>query len=330
MVKKISILMIVAFVFLGIGALAEAQVNLRCATVAPETAYTGQTVKMFADKAGELSKGAMKITVYYFAQLGGEQETMQMAKLGSLDMLFASDGICGAFMEEWKTFNLPFLVKGMDQYKKFMDQTETGKKFLASAEAYGYVMPISRPLSFRFVTNNVRPITKPEDFKGIRMRTQQNPIQMDTMKALGASATTIPFPELYTALQTGVVEGQYNEDGAIWERKFYEVQKFMTEMPLFPSLFQVVFSKKVYDALSPENKKILNEAAKIAGEYCDKVAPEGERGYRKQIEASGKLKINILDKAQIPAFQKALAPVYEKTQKEYPKISPYVEWFLKN
>ena len=172
----------------------------------------GKIVQAWAAKVEEKSKGTMKFKLYFDAQLGAEREQLEATQLGQVDACSASEGIMGAFVPEWKFLALGFLVQTVDGWFEFLE-TDIGKKFLAASEKVGLRTIYSGALGYRNPINSVRPISRLADYKGLKIRTQQNPVQIATMKALGALPTPLPVTEVYTALQTGVVQGTYADFG---------------------------------------------------------------------------------------------------------------------
>jgi tripartite ATP-independent transporter DctP family solute receptor len=300
---------------------------LKLNSTAPKGHYLANAIDVFAEETKKESNGELEIKHFYSSALGGERETLEALQMGTIEMSTASDGIMGAFVPDWKILSMPFLIQDVNQYVA-LQQTDLGKKLLASAENYGLKVLSSTIIAFRYPTNNVRPITAPESFKGIKMRTQENPVQIEMMKALGASATPVPWPELYTALQTGLVEGQMNEYGAIHLRKFWEVQKYVTEMPTLPCTTQILISKRVWDRLSPEHRKILEEGNNRLSQTMARKAEAQENEYKQDIIATGQIELNVLDKAQYPRFVEVLRPVYEYVLNTSPQVKPYYEFLV--
>jgi TRAP-type transport system periplasmic protein len=335
MLKKILVLLaVVSFLSLGMGMEASAQqkvVTLKYGANYQAVQPIGQIVTMMAQKANEKSKGSLKIDTYFNAALGAEREGLESCQLGQIDMVGASEGIMGTFVPEWKFLALPFLIKDPMVFGKFV-RSDVGKQFGAACEKVGLKMLMSEPIGFRNPVNNDRPITKAEDYKGLKVRTQQNPLQIDVMKALGSLPTALPVTEVYTAMQTGVVQGSYADWGHVWNAKWYEVCKYGTSAPLFPCTTSIFISKKSWDAkLSPEQQKILLESLDEAlKNYYKLLTVEEEANMVKKLEGTGKIKINTLDPAQYAGFMKLLQPVYDNFLKTDPQTAPFVKYFQTN
>jgi len=290
-------------------------VTLKLAHVLDEESAWGMAAKKMADLAEQKSGGTLKIAHYPNSQLGGEREVLEGLKIQTVDMGIFSDGITGTFIPDMSVFSLPFLIPNVEVFDKFMNSPK-GDLIIKQGLNLGLKILQVSPTGYRHVTNNIRPIAKASDFAGIRMRTQQNKMQIDTMNAMGASGTPIPFPEIYTALQTGVVDGQYNDYQAIVLRKFYEQQKYCTEIPLFISLSNLIIGKKTWEALSPEHQKILLEIAKETRPVMIKLRSDAEDKHKETILKYGKIKFNQVKDSD--SFIKALQPLHEKYLKENP------------
>jgi tripartite ATP-independent transporter DctP family solute receptor len=330
MFKKTLLFALVLLLSFAVAAYAQAPkaktgpITLKFSTVVDETSSLAPWFKKWVQMADEKTQGTVKVQVFWSSQLGGEREALEALKLGNVDMQNVTEGVLANFIPEFKAFSLPLLVTSFEAYNKFW-KSPVAKQVFASADKSGMKLLSASLLSFRYVTNNQRPITTADDFKKLRMRTQQNPIQMDTMIALGASATPIPYPELYTALQSGVVEGQMNEYVAIDERKFDEVQKYLTEIPMFMSSDNVVISMKTWKKLNAAQQKAIQEVATTMGVDYTKVGIDADAQCLKNIMARGKIKWNKVE--NLSSFQKAVKPVYDKFLKENSKLGPIVKAF---
>lgn len=303
----------------------EETVTLVFATVAQTGSYFIDAMNDALIKvAKEESEGTLIIEVYPDAQLGGEREQMEGIQLGNIDMCAVTEGMTSNFIPEFGALVMPFLVDKADVYTEFVNSS-IGQDLLAAGEASGFKVLGSGIIGFRIVTNNVRPITKPDDFKGINMRTMQVPNHMDAMQAMGANVVSVPAPEIYTALQTGVADGQMNEYAAVYLWNLYEVQKYITDLPVFTSLHNFIIGMDVWNNLSPKHQQALEKAVKACVEYEVGAADEQEAGYLQDILDTGQAEWNKVD--EITPFREAVEPMYEKYLKENPDWKPIVDWF---
>lgn len=264
--------------------------------------------KQVQERAKELGYD-VDVQLFPSSQLGSEKEMIELLQIGALDMCPTTTGPLGLFEPTYLAFDLPYLFLNTDQADKVLDG-EIGEEMLASMEDIGI-----RGLSwwengFRELTNNKRAITKPEDLKGIKLRTMENDVHIDFFSSLGSSPTPLGFGEIYTSLQSGVIDGQENPLSIIATNKFYEVQPYTTISDHVYSPVAVLYSKKLMDDLPEELQEIVKEVAyevriyeRVAGrsqeqEYIDEIATKSE--------------IHILSDDDKLAFQEAAQDTYKK------------------
>jgi len=268
--------------------------------------------QFFAKRVDELSKGKIKISVGGNAQFGDDVEALTGLRLGTLDLTANSQGPMAGVVPQFGVIGLPFLFKTLPAAWKVLDGP-IGDELKAEAEKKGIIVLAYWDNGIRHVSNNVRPITKPDDLKGLKIRTPSDPATIDTFAALGANPTPLKFSELYLALQQGVVDGQENPLMNIYSSKLHEVQKFTSltghkyEMTVF------AMSKMVWAKLSDDDKKVIEQAALEARDLNRKLSAESDNDLRGKIEASG-VKFNEVDPAP---FQEMVKSVYEKWTKEH-------------
>ncbi len=208
------------------------------------------------DKSG----GKMKITPYWDGSLGNDLTATQSVRTGSLEMVLTSTAPLVGIVPQLGVFDLPFLFNNEKEADQVLDG-KAGAWFTAKLPAVGLVNLAWWENGFRHTTNSKRPITKAEDFDGVKMRVMQNNIFIDTFKTLGSNAVPMAFSEVYSALETKTVDGQENPFNNIENMKFYEVQKFLTLTKHAYSPTLVLFSKKIWDTLSPQEHKTLIDCA---------------------------------------------------------------------
>lgn len=252
------------------------------------------------DKA---SGGAIKLQIYGNAQLGGERELAEGTRLGSIDMSsVAADGPLPAWVPELQALGLPFLIRDREHAYKVLDGP-VGKEFEKKLEAQNLVVLTWWELGFRNMTTKNKPINGPDDIKGLKMRVQESKVWIEFMKALGAIPTPIPFNELYTALQQGVVDGQENPVITITAMKFYEVQKQVALTEHVYTALPVLASKKWWDGLKPEQRKVILETAKQSQDLQRKsTIKAGDEGFD-FIKSQG-VNITTVDKTKFAELTK--------------------------
>lgn len=244
--------------------------EIRLGTV---TAATGSQEAAFATKfierVTELSDG--KITVQYFpgGQLGSQRDMLQQAQLGELEIVIAASNMI-EIEPKFGVFDLPYIFRSNEHAWKVLDG-EIGREMNQVLSAKNLIVLAYSELGFRQTSNNIRPIVTPDDFQGLKIRTPENKLRIETFKALGAAPTPVSFGELYTALQQGVVDGQENPLSTIVSMKFYEVQKYVSLTKHVYSPSYVTASLIWWNSLNDEQRRIFGEAAQDAKQYAREV-----------------------------------------------------------
>ncbi|MBI4183539.1 MAG: TRAP transporter substrate-binding protein [Proteobacteria bacterium] len=208
-------------------------------------------------------------------------------------------------------FEAPFFFSNRDDVKKVI--RAVFPDLYKGLEEKGIILTGLGELGFRQISNNVRPIVRPDDLKGIKLRVPGTPFRMTTFKLFGANPTPMSAAELYTSLRQGVVDGQENPLASIWGFKFHEVQKYisMTNHVFTPTI--VMFSKVHWDGWAPEIRKAIQEASDAAVEFSYKWLEGKDQSLRAEMmKANPELKFNDIDSA---AFRKAAAPLYDELEK---------------
>ena len=217
--------------------------------------------KYFKEKLEKLTNGKMTVQIYPNNALGNEREMAEATMMGTVEMCcVTSDGTLPSWVPETQIMSIPYLFANKKEAYYVLD--DTLQKYLEPKfEAKGVVHLSFAELGFRHFTNNKKPITKAADMEGLKIRVQEAPIWFALLKSLNATATPVPFSELYTALQQGMVDGQENPIGSIASSKFYEVQKYMSLDGHTYASGSTIMNKKFYDSLPDEYKKAVQEAA---------------------------------------------------------------------
>jgi tripartite ATP-independent transporter DctP family solute receptor len=273
----------------------------------------------FAKDLEQRTNGALKANVFPMGQLGGERDITEGLQLGTIDFQATSLGVTGTFVKPVNILNLPFLFKGPDHWAKVMHGPIGDwimKESVREGERVGLkVLGIGGPM-FRVPMNNVRPITKIDDFKGLKIRTMEVPLHKDTYKAMGASPVPLPFGELYTALQTGVVDGNENGPATLEAMKFYEVQKYVTYLPVVSNGGIFLMGLKTWQRLSPDQQQTVAESAKAWVKSMDDEGLKQDTEALKKMEAKG-TKINYIK--DMTPYVNATKHIYDQMLKDFPK-----------
>ena len=302
----------VAFLFSLAGwSTTEAQViQMKLAHFGEETHPSNLAAKQFAAKVEERTKGQVKITIYPNNVLGSPPEQAEQIRLGAIDMGLCTQGQLDKYVKPFSVVMLPFLYDDYDHVHRVLDGPSKDW-FFPLAEKEGFVILSNWEYGFRNLTNNKRPVLKPEDAKGLKIRTPPEMQLQVTMEALGAVVTKIAFPEVYMALAQNVVDGQENPISVIYSMKFYEVQKYLSlTRHIYNSMMHEV-SKKSWDRLTPAQQGIFREESKLAGDYMRKLIVAQEAELIEKMEKAG-LQVARPDLAP---FRAAMGPAYEKIGK---------------
>ncbi len=217
----------------------------------------------------KLMPGVFDFQLYPGSQLGNEREILEGLRIGTLEM--TTSGVAGIADPIFNVFDLPFLFKDRDEAYSVLDG-EVGQELLKQCQDKKLVALGYFENGWRHITNNVGPINKPSDLDGLRQRVVEHQIYMATMNALGAGTVPIPYGELYTALKTGVVDGQDNPLVNIYTAKFYEVQDYLTLSGHVYSNNVIFASRHFWDKLTVEQQAAIREAVQRATEYVRKLS----------------------------------------------------------
>jgi len=219
-----------------------------------------QGAQKFADLVAAKSGGKITVKLFAGGVLGGDLQTVSALQGGTVELTVLNAGILSAQVKEFAAYDFPFLFNSGKEADAVTDGP-FGQKLMAKLEDKGLHGLGYWDLGFRNLTNSKRPITKADDIAGLKIRVIQSPIYIDMFAALGANATPLPFPELYSALEQKAVDGQENPNTTILSSKFAEVQKHITQTRHIYNPQALLVSKKTWDGMSAEEKKILTEAS---------------------------------------------------------------------
>jgi len=280
--------------------------------LAPDHPYTIGLNK-FAELVAEKTDSKVKVEVFHSSQLGNERDMIEGLQLGTLEMALVSTAPLSSFTNDFLVFDLPFMFKDTASARKIVD-SEIGQNMLDSLESQKVIGLAYWENGFRNVTNNKKPIETPADLKGLKIRTMESPVQMESFNALGASATPMAFGELFTALQQNTIDGQENPLAIISTSKFYEVQKYLSLTEHFYAPAPLLISQSFFNGLSPDIQTAIKEAAIEARDFERNAIDEMSASLLDELKASGMI-INTPDKAP---FIEAVKPVYEKFTGQIP------------
>jgi len=293
---------------------AQAKTMLKLATVTPDHhAYT-RGAQEFARLVEEGTGGDVIIKVYGGGQLGkGERELLEGLQLGTIDLAVTATGPVSNFNEDMGVVDLPFLFTSYEHVDKVLDGP-IGRSLLDGLDKADIKGLAFFENGFRNFTNSKRSLRKPEDFTGLKFRTMENPVHLASVRQLGAQAVPMSWGEVYTSLQTGVIDGQENPVAIVFAFKLSEVQKYLSLTGHFYSPAPLSMSLKKFNALKPEYQQVMLAAALQAAAYERKLIRDNEAKQLAALKEQGM----VVSEVEKTAFVEAMAPVYEQFGKKYP------------
>lgn len=298
-----------------LGGAAQAQERtLRMSFVNVKDHPHGIGAERFAELVGKKSGGKLVVKLYPGGTLGGDIQVVSSLQGGTIDLSVMVPGALVGQSKEFGVFDLPFLFKDAREADAVLDGA-FGKKLLERLPEKGLVGLGYWDHGFRNMTTSKKAIVSADDFQGLKIRVLQIPIYIDMMKALGANPLPLPFPELYGALESGTVDGQENPLTSIVGSKLHEAQKFLSITRHSYNPLVVLASKKSWDKLSEEDRKVLLEAANEAKSYQRKVSRDAEAKALDTIKAAG-LKVNEVSAAEVERMREKVKPAADKFTRE--------------
>ena len=294
---------------------ASAQTTMRINTVLPQNSQYGVAIDTFAREVEKRTNGRYKIQTFYAASLGAERESVEAVQLGTQELTFSSTGPIPNFVPEVRILDVPFLFRDYAHARRVLDGP-IGQDLLKKFESKGIKALAWGENGFRHITTSKRAINTPEDLKGLKIRTMENPVHIQAYKALGMNPTPMAFSELFTALQQGTVDGQENPLSVITASNFDQVQKHLslTGHVYSPAVF--LMNKAIFDKLSEADKQAFLEAAKEGAKANRARVDEDERSSVANLRANGMQVITDIDKSK---FQSALASTYTSLETQLGK-----------
>ena len=291
-----------------------AKMTLKLATVTPPHHAYAVGANEFARLIEEGTQGEVVVKVFPGGQLGtGERELLEGLQVGTVDMAVTATGPISNFVETMGVVDLPFLFPTYGDVDTVLGGP-VGTRLLDDLGSVGIKGLSFFENGFRHFTNSKRALHKPEDFKGLKFRTMENPVHLAAVRQLGAQAVPMSWGEVYTALQTKVIDGQENPIAIIYAYKMSEVQKYLTLTGHFYSPAPLTMSLRKYKELKPAWQTLFKEAAVKAAAFERKLIRDNEVKQLEELKKQG-MEISEVDKA---LFVKAMAPVYQKFYEKYP------------
>jgi len=281
--------------------------DFRSTDTHPDGYPTVEAVKYMGTLLTKLTNGKHTVKVFSSSALGSEKDAIEQTKIGAIAMTRVNIGPMNNICPTTLVPTMPFLFNSKEHMRHVLDGP-IGEEILKSCEAQGYVGLAYYDSGSRSIYTVKKPVKTLADVKGLKVRAQQSDLWVAVLEAMGANATPMPYGEVYTALKTGLVDAAENNYPSYESARHFEVAKFYskTEHSMSPEV--LLFSKKVWDTLTPEDQKAIRQAAKESVPYMRKLWDEREEKSLAIVKAGGAQIIDV-DKA---AFQAAMKPVYDK------------------
>ena len=296
---------------------AAAQTTMRISVSTAQNSHQGVAIDTLAKEVEKRTNGRYKIQTFYAGSLGAEREATEAVQLGTQDLTWTSTGPIPNFVPETKIFDVPFLFRDYGHARAVLDGP-IGQEMLKKFEAKGFKALAWGENGFRHMTNNKRPVVNPEDLRGLKLRTMENPVHIQAYKGFGIIPTPMSFTEVFTAMQQGTVDGQENPLSVIVANKFEQVQKHLslTGHVYSPGVF--LMNKAAFDKLTPADQQAFLEAAKVAAKANRDRVDADEKVAVTDLRAKGMQVVDTVDKTK---YQAALKPVFAEFEKQFGKAN---------
>ncbi len=283
---------------------------LRFPIVNPINHPQGLGAQKLAEIVHRESAGKIRINIFPDGRLGNEQQVAAALQGGSIEISMMSPAQLVSTIKEFIVLDLPFSFTDTAQADNVLDGP-FGQRLLAYMPVKGWVGLGFMEQGYRSISNSKRPILTLEDFKGLKIRTLLNPLYTDMLSSLGAKPVPMPFPEVYAAMEKQIVDGQENPETTVALSKFYTVQKYFSATRHIYNPQLVLVSKKFWDSLSADEKKIF-EAATIEARDFQRTAARALMDKSRQTMLAHGMQINEIAPAELARMREAVKPVRDK------------------
>jgi tripartite ATP-independent transporter DctP family solute receptor len=250
---------------------ADPQVKLRIGTVTTKQNPVGQGAVRLAEAAEQQSKGRIKVDVFDAGQLGGELDMVSQIRLGSLDMAVIGSGIVGSVEPTFSLTELPFIWKSDDAARTVLDGP-IGQRILGLLEVKGIKALAWGEWGFRGILTSKKPLETPDDLKGLKIRVIENPLYVTTLRAYGANAVPMAWPEVYTGLEQGTIDGVDTNYAGMFDAKLYEVTKNLAVTDHIYTAVVILMNRKKFESLPKDLQQVMLAAGKAGGLRTREVA----------------------------------------------------------
>ncbi|MDV7141789.1 TRAP transporter substrate-binding protein [Tropicimonas sp. TH_r6] len=282
------------------------------------TSYPYHTAGIaFASALSAATSGEIDVTIFPRGQLGGERDILKAVQDGKIDLQALSIGVLGNRIQVINALNLPFVFASPEHFIE-VTTGEIGEEILSMAQTEGaaagiLVLAVAGPM-FRMPMNGSRPIHSVEDFRGMKIRTMEVPLHRDVYRALGATPVPLPFEEVYSALEDGVVDGNENGASALHANRFHEVQKYVSDLPVVSNSGALVMSAASYKSLSSDQQAAIHAAVAV---WTGVMNADGLAQETEALEAMAEAGIEVSHVDDPSDFVAATRSVYKKYMADF-------------
>lgn len=290
-------------------------IKIKVGHIAPDGEAYSIGFNEYAKAVEEATNGQVEFEIFGSGTLGGERELLEGVQLGTLDMSLITTGVVTNFVPEVAVIEFPFLFRDLDHAYKTLDG-EVGQELLEKMSTAGFKGIAFWENGQRHLANSKHPIKSPEDLKGLKMRTIESELLLDTYSSLGTNATPMAFPEVYTGLQQGVIDGSDFSYGVYWSTNVYEQSKQLSEVGLYYSSATLVINENLFASLPEDVQKVLVDLGKEYAQKQRQISQDLEAEQKQNLINNG-VEIIPADELDIEAFRQKVQPVYEKHAKRY-------------
>ncbi|MFT4174184.1 MAG: TRAP transporter substrate-binding protein [Rhodocyclaceae bacterium] len=288
---------------------ASAQTILRMSYQTPQTDTQHQGALKFAELVKSRTQGKLQVKLFADGTLGNDQASISATRGGTIDIVLSGSSTFSGMVPMINIIDIPFLFKGPEHAYTVLDG-EVGTGLLASLAKHNLAGLAYWENGFRSITNAKRPVRGPADVKGLKIRTTSNPVHMEAFRLLGANPIAMPLPELYTALETNAVDAQEHPINVTWSARLYEVQKYLSDTRHAYSPLIMAMTKKKFDALPAEQRKVLVDSAREAGQYQRKLVNDNNRAILDKLRQA---KVEVVEKVDMQPFRDVVEAPVRKT-----------------
>ena len=305
------IVIILTALTLAMAPMLSAAREFRAADTQAEDYPTVQALRLMGRMIAERSGGRDQIRVFHSRQLGEEKETIEQTRAGAIDLNRTNGALIGNYVPAMNVLTMPFLFRSIDHLQKVLDGP-IGNEILNSFEPFGFIGLTFYDSGARSIYNNVRPVRTLADIKGLRLRVQQSELMSDMVRALGAEPVELPYGQVITGLATKLIDGAENNWPSFVTTDHYKFAGFytITEHTMSPEV--LVMSRKAWESLSADERKLFREAAQQSSRFMREKWKDLEQQSRRQAEAAGVTIVTDFDRR---AFEAAMSGIYAKAQR---------------